>query len=177
MRRAACKAANPLKIRASLGLSIPASFKITLRSQSLKDQGKSRTWHPLFGLCLQSRNPLKIRASLELLDFHYVEGGTSLSQSLKDQGKSRTKIIAHVQARMEESQSLKDQGKSRTAYHQADNNARRGRNPLKIRASLELRLFATKTPTVWSQSLKDQGKSRTIPRLSHKGSRLPVAIP
>ena len=37
---------NPLKIRASLGLSIPASFKITLRSQSLKDQGKSRTDHP-----------------------------------------------------------------------------------------------------------------------------------
>ena len=62
---------------------------------------------------------------------------SSESQSLKDQGKSRTKIIAHVQARMEESQSLKDQGKSRTAV-----------KPL-IRA------------LVASQSLKDQGKSRT----------------
>ena len=94
MRRAACKAANPLKIRASLGLSIPASFKITLRSQSLKDQGKSRTaYHQADNNARRGRNPLKIRASLELLDFHYVEGGTSLSQSLKDQGKSRTKIV------------------------------------------------------------------------------------
>ena len=66
MRRAACKAANPLKIRASLGLSIPASFKITLRSQSLKDQGKSRT------------------------GFIKICNGLPESQSLKDQGKSRT---------------------------------------------------------------------------------------
>ena len=66
MRRAACKAANPLKIRASLGLSIPASFKITLRSQSLKDQGKSRTGVVVnLMVTLASRNPLKIRASLE----------------------------------------------------------------------------------------------------------------
>lgn len=64
MRRAACKAANPLKIRASLGLSIPASFKITLRSQSLKDQGKSRTIMEQkvvknkFRLCLKEENSI-----------------------------------------------------------------------------------------------------------------------
>ena len=90
MRRAACKAANPLKIRASLGLSIPASFKITLRSQSLKDQGKSRTaYHQADNNARRGRNPLKIRASLELKK----EGKTEVtveSQSLKDQGKSRT---------------------------------------------------------------------------------------
>ena len=42
MRRAACKAANPLKIRASLGPDGSIEFH-HVESQSLKDQGKSRT--------------------------------------------------------------------------------------------------------------------------------------
>ena len=68
------------------------------RSQSLKDQGKSRT-------------------------FHHVEGGTSYytSQSLKDQGKSRTEAVRTLEYEVADfvfkSQSLKDQGKSRTRRH------------------------------------------------------------
>ena len=91
MRRAACKAANPLKIRASLGQAgrprVPAQ---TVLSQSLKDQGKSRTSFAQ--------------------NFALLTG----SQSLKDQGKSRTGKIDSIQARSAKSQSLKDQGKSRT---------------------------------------------------------------
>ena len=44
MRRAACKAANPLKIRASLGRKA-YGMPLFYGSQSLKDQGKSRTEH------------------------------------------------------------------------------------------------------------------------------------
>ena len=66
MRRAACKAANPLKIRASLGHDAPLFARVFAESQSLKDQGKSRTgWS--FDVFADDR-----------------------SQSLKDQGKSRT---------------------------------------------------------------------------------------
>ena len=66
MRRAACKAANPLKIRASLGPDGSIEFH-HVESQSLKDQGKSRTTGT-YAECVR----------------------IWLSQSLKDQGKSRT---------------------------------------------------------------------------------------
>ncbi len=59
-------------------------------SQSLKDQGKSRTY-ARFQRC---RRPG--------------------SQSLKDQGKSRTITMDDIEDYFGESQSLKDQGKSRT---------------------------------------------------------------
>ena len=88
MRRAACKAANPLKIRASLGRKA-YGMPLFYGSQSLKDQGKSRT--------------SKI-----------IEAVQHRSQSLKDQGKSRTKT-GTICTQPKESQSLKDQGKSRTA--------------------------------------------------------------
>ena len=59
-------------------------------SQSLKDQGKSRTSAPSIIGRRSRRNPLKIRASLgPLLDTLKMVGG---SQSLKDQGKSRTPL-------------------------------------------------------------------------------------
>ena len=60
-------------------------------SQSLKDQGKSRTLLPRSNMIwrLSSRNPLKIRASLGLAD-HAADAQKRASQSLKDQGKSRT---------------------------------------------------------------------------------------
>ena len=59
-------------------------------SQSLKDQGKSRTgWS--FDVFADDR-----------------------SQSLKDQGKSRTITMDDIEDYFGESQSLKDQGKSRT---------------------------------------------------------------
>ena len=60
---------NPLKIRASLGRGLPRERSKRKRSQSLKDQGKSRTKTVTDGL-----------KTLE-------------SQSLKDQGKSRTEDI------------------------------------------------------------------------------------
>ena len=60
------------------------------QSQSLKDQGKSRTAQTLFIKVCQS------------------------SQSLKDQGKSRTKTSPITSLNSSVSQSLKDQGKSRT---------------------------------------------------------------
>ena len=64
MRRAACKAANPLKIRASLGPDGSIEFH-HVESQSLKDQGKSRTWNSGENeVWAYRRNPLKIRASL-----------------------------------------------------------------------------------------------------------------
>ena len=62
---------NPLKIRASLGLDACPSYMVAEWSQSLKDQGKSRT---------------------ETVD----EVITEKSQSLKDQGKSRT---SHLERR------------------------------------------------------------------------------
>ena len=65
MRHAACKEANPLKIRASLGHAVLSMWNNHIKSQSLKDQGKSRTDN--IG--------------------RYCGVG---SQSLKDQGKSRT---------------------------------------------------------------------------------------
>ena len=61
-------------------------------SQSLKDQGKSRTQGSRGRRlsCLR-RNPLKIRASLGPVDG--MTGNTAhTSQSLKDQGKSRTSV-------------------------------------------------------------------------------------
>ena len=67
MRRAACKAANPLKIRASLGHDAPLFARVFAESQSLKDQGKSRT------------------ITMDDIEDYFGE-----SQSLKDQGKSRT---------------------------------------------------------------------------------------
>ena len=59
-------------------------------SQSLKDQGKSRT------------TTANILQSLDA------------SQSLKDQGKSRTQVKLQKKIDKLKSQSLKDQGKSRT---------------------------------------------------------------
>ena len=67
-----------------------ADGSLAFQSQSLKDQGKSRTrirWKSLS--VLPSRNPLKIRASLEPTGFHAMKRYYQ-SQSLKDQGKSRT---------------------------------------------------------------------------------------
>ena len=65
MRRAACKAANPLKIRASLGPHLSHRGSRLPLSQSLKDQGKSRTEMGMNNVSnFLSRNPLKIRASL-----------------------------------------------------------------------------------------------------------------
>ena len=61
--------------------------------------------------------------------------GVTVSQSLKDQGKSRTANGLAI-AQTIKSQSLKDQGKSRTGT--AARTIARGRNPLKIRASLGL---------------------------------------
>ena len=61
------------------------------QSQSLKDQGKSRT-------------PTWVQPH-----------STRSSQSLKDQGKSRTDEAANNRVELAKSQSLKDQGKSRTA--------------------------------------------------------------
>ena len=113
MRRAACKAANPLKIRASLGHDAPLFARVFAESQSLKDQGKSRTGtvgKTRLGL---SRNPLKIRASLGH-HLHPAKGRGGQSQSLKDQGKSRTITMDDIEDYFGESQSLKDQGKSRT---------------------------------------------------------------
>ena len=100
-------------IRASLGHVDTAKDKAEPLSQSLKDQGKSRTRLPMNTLTVVvSRNPLKIRASLghELCGqpYNYV------SQSLKDQGKSRTSSSSVLPL------------------------PRLGRNPLKIRASLGL---------------------------------------
>ena len=81
-------------------------------SQSLKDQGKSRTLEQAEKqVNLRSRNPLKIRASLERI--HGAHKGKARSQSLKDQGKSRTKFTPKKGV-LSKSQSLKDQGKSRT---------------------------------------------------------------
>ena len=65
-------------------------FEEEFKSQSLKDQGKSRT-----------TRFIKLQAEL-------------MSQSLKDQGKSRTAVWLNDIADDIESQSLKDQGKSRT---------------------------------------------------------------
>ena len=61
---------------------------------------------------------------------------------------------------MEESQSLKDQGKSRTKQN-GKTEVTVGRNPLKIRASLEHGITMDDLERYMSQSLKDQGKSRT----------------
>ena len=108
-------------------------------SQSLKDQGKSRT----------------------ILD-ELLEMLSELSQSLKDQGKSRTLLANDKEKTIEWSQSLKDQGKSRTIVYLPSGNTARGRNPLKIRASLGLpKGKCYKVCLQGSQSLKDQGKSRT----------------
>ena len=59
---------NPLKIRASLGPRGLIACTCTVWSQSLKDQGKSRTIQPhsQARAACKSRNPLKIRASLGL---------------------------------------------------------------------------------------------------------------
>ena len=58
---------NPLKIRASLGLGASASPLPPPLSQSLKDQGKSRTREAVvWNSGENGRNPLKIRASLGL---------------------------------------------------------------------------------------------------------------
>ena len=89
---------NPLKIRASLGRRSGRSAPELALSQSLKDQGKSRTLGVLSVRLSLRRNPLKIRASLglgipcrkALLD--------AQSQSLKDQGKSRTGAGAKLAA-------------------------------------------------------------------------------
>ena len=87
---------------------------IAQQSQSLKDQGKSRT--------LQSEVAKKVEIDE--------------SQSLKDQGKSRTKVNIQNIKHETESQSLKDQGKSRTRRMACCRERQRSRNPLKIRASL-----------------------------------------
>ncbi len=130
-----------------------------LKSQSLKDQGKSRTTEE-DDLKYEDlrRNPLKIRASLGPM-FYGASVDTARSQSLKDQGKSRTSVWPDLEAST--SQSLKDQGKSRTLrLSPTSKPVWTSRNPLKIRASLGL------SQSLWplrptSQSLKDQGKSRT----------------
>ena len=62
---------NPLKIRASLGLDACPSYMVAEWSQSLKDQGKSRTE---FFMTIAQK---------------FVK-----SQSLKDQGKSRTRSLS-----------------------------------------------------------------------------------
>ena len=82
---------NPLKIRASLGPQAVRRMSILHGSQSLKEQGKSRTTG-IAGLAL----------------------GVLKSQSLKDQGKSRTSDFWMNALKHYGSQSLKDQGKSRT---------------------------------------------------------------
>ena len=127
---------------------------IAQQSQSLKDQGKSRT--------LQSEVAKKVEIDE--------------SQSLKDQGKSRTKVNIQNIKHETESQSLKDQGKSRTMTIQVE--TRRSRNPLKIRASLGLRSALTIERVSRSQSLKDQGKSRTGRTVCtcRQGSRNPLKI-
>ena len=84
-------------------------------SQSLKDQGKSRT---------------------RGIKFH--RNAAPLSQSLKDQGKSRTEGGTSYYTIPSVSQSLKDQGKSRTKAAEISEEEAEGRNPLKIRASLGL---------------------------------------
>ena len=82
------------------------------QSQSLKDQGKSRTEGGDYWAGMLGRNPLKIRASLgPWTPLH--PGRLCLSQSLKDQGKSRTGSLSATVESVS-SQSLKDQGKSRT---------------------------------------------------------------
>ena len=116
------------------------------KSQSLKDQGKSRTRRAMCSTKESGRNPLKIRASLE----HYTQPDEC--------------TLDHRW-----SQSLKDQGKSRTWLFSADDEISLGRNPLKIRASLELDLRRWMWPKR-SQSLKDQGKSRTTSSSSSKRS-------
>ena len=55
---------NPLKIRASLGQKQEGTAAGPSPSQSLKDQGKSRTVTLSTSAPNRSRNPLKIRASL-----------------------------------------------------------------------------------------------------------------
>ena len=127
---------------------------IAQQSQSLKDQGKSRT--------LQSEVAKKVEIDE--------------SQSLKDQGKSRTKVNIQNIKHETESQSLKDQGKSRTTAEGDFWAGMLGRNPLKIRASLGPQVYDREGQNGWSQSLKDQGKSRTS--LPSRGGRdLLVAIP
>ena len=112
-------------------------------SQSLKDQGKSRTRAACkaYGMP-RCRNPLKIRASLgpEKMRRGLIP---SPSQSLKDQGKSRTAEPLLENSVKAASQSLKDQGKSRTQT-----------------------LFIKVAQSAGSQSLKDQGKSRTLDSLA-----------
>ena len=66
-------------------------IELMLKSQSLKDQGKSRTEKSVL-----------------------VATTANMSQSLKDQGKSRTLKWEKAPAEDDTSQSLKDQGKSRT---------------------------------------------------------------
>ena len=105
---------NPLKIRASLGRAGGLQpLRRRRQSQSLKDQGKSRTSNRAYAAkkgqwsqslkdqgksrtlvgagvtaVVEGRNPLKIRASLGP-EMRAAET-TETSQSLKDQGKSRT---------------------------------------------------------------------------------------
>ena len=80
-------------------------------SQSLKDQGKSRTPKSMTLKVKTSRNPLKIRASLGLV---------AVSSSSRALGRNPLKIRASLglgvlSVRLSLwSQSLKDQGKSRT---------------------------------------------------------------
>ena len=71
-----------------------AETETPVESQSLKDQGKSRTTEGDKYVINSSRNPLKIRASLGRGSALTLE--EAKSQSLKDQGKSRTEATFEV---------------------------------------------------------------------------------
>ena len=108
---------------------------MTVKSQSLKDQGKSRTYvlSVTVRVCL-GRNPLKIRASLG--PFITWRAGPAITR------RNPLKIRASLGLRV------------RTSCN------RSSRNPLKIRASLGPKAGVIGVAKL-SQSLKDQGKSRT----------------
>ena len=108
---------NPLKIRASLGPCIQL-YACSPQSQSLKDQGKSRTEDNAKNRVSESqslKDQGKSRTGNEARNFRFHR-----SQSLKDQGKSRTSEFTAVKPIVARSQSLKDQGKSRTSYMVAE---------------------------------------------------------
>ena len=115
------------------------------KSQSLKDQGKSRTHDCGNGRVRIQSQSLKDQGKSRTSSMVTTRGSFPWSQSLKDQGKSRTnRHLCRVRENL--SQSLKDQGKSRTKEVQSFKAGMNSRNPLKIRASLGPRQEISSSP-------------------------------
>ena len=105
---------NPLKIRASLGLLFRSLYLCITGSQSLKDQGKSRTDGYSLLETVRSRNPLKIRASLGPGKLNKETYESLRRNPLKIRASLGLEMLAEFNEVVHGSQSLKDQGKSRT---------------------------------------------------------------